>query len=68
MKRYMKLGEIRETGDATFPKAWLVRDPEGGYSVILLHWDIETNKARGWFYAYVGDLKGARRFARAWTE
>ena len=64
----MKLGEIRDTGNRRFPKAWLTKDPKRGYVVMLLSWDPEADMGNGWFYAYNGDLKGARKYARGWTE
>ena len=59
----MNLGNLIETGKQRFPKAQIVKS-NGAYALLLLSWNLDTNKADGWFAAADGSLKHCRDYLR----
>ena len=59
----MNLGDLIETGKQRFPKGQIVKS-NGNYLVLLLSWNLEVNKADGWFAATDGSLKHCRDYLR----
>ena len=60
----MNLGNLIETGKPRFPKGQIVKS-NGTYLVLLLNWNLEANKAEGWFAAADGSLKYCRDYLRS---